>query len=273
MGAKKLLLTGSLIVAVMVIYIPSLYCGFIWDDDYYVSNNPVLKIPGGYGKIWTSPGSTPQYYPMVFTTFRMEYNLFGENTFIFHLDNILLHAVNAVLLWILLVRLGLPWAWFAAFLFAFHPVQVESVTWIAERKNVLSMFFGLASMLVYFRFVMMKNSSLCKAVGIYLIAFSLFVCALLSKSVTATIPAVILVLLWWKRGRVLKRDILLMIPFFTAGLVAGLHTSAMEAGFVGASGPGWDFSIIERCLIAGRASWFYAAKFMGAVYSGVILIY
>ncbi|MDY6824990.1 MAG: tetratricopeptide repeat protein [Thermodesulfobacteriota bacterium] len=263
MSAKNLILAGVLIVAVMAVYMPSLHCGFIWDDDYYVTENRVLKVPGGLKKIWTAPGATPQYYPMVFTTFWMEYKISGDDPFIYHLDNILLHAANAVLLWQLLMRLGVPWAWFAAAVFALHPVQVESVSWISERKNVLSLFFGLATLLVYCRFLVIKADGRGSAVrrwGLYGLALLVLTAALLSKSVTATIPVVILAVMWWKRGRLTWNDALLMVPFLAIGAAAGYHTAAMEIGFVGARGASWDLSLIERCLIAGRAVWFYIGK-------------
>lgn len=263
MGVKKLMLGGCLIIAVMVVYIPSLHCGYIWDDDYYVTNNRALRGPGGLERIWTAPGATPQYYPMVFTSFWVEYQLFGLNPFVYHLNNILLHAANAVLLWLLLMQMGVPWAWFAAAVFALHPVQVESVTWISERKNVLSLLFGLTAMVVYCRFLMARANGRTGNVrtgSLYCMALLLFVGALLSKSVTVTIPVVILLLVWWKRGYLTWNDLLLMLPFFVVGLAAGLHTAAMEEGFVGAEGKFWDFSIIDRCLIAGRAVWFYIGK-------------
>ncbi|MDY6905788.1 MAG: tetratricopeptide repeat protein [Thermodesulfobacteriota bacterium] len=263
MSPKRIMMAGALVIAVMVIYIPSLHCGFIWDDDYYVTDNRVLQAPGGFEEIWTAPGVTPQYYPMVFTSFWAEYKLFGLNAFIFHLNNVLLHAANAVLLWLLLLRLGIPWPWFAAALFALHPVQAESVTWISERKNVLSLFFGLASMLIYCRFLMARSGdkkATYKKWGLYGAALLLFTAALLSKSVTTTIPVVILMIVWWKRGRLAWRDIFLMLPFLGFGLIAAFHTAAMEAGFVGAQGKEWDLSVIDRFLIAGRAVWFYISK-------------
>jgi protein O-mannosyl-transferase len=130
-----------LVVAVLIAYLPALQGGYIWDDNRYVTENPILPQPDGLAAIWTDPGATIQYYPMVFTTFWLEYRLWGLNPLGYHATNILLHALSALLLWAILRRLAVPGAWLAAALFALHPVHVESVAWVTERKNVLSGLF------------------------------------------------------------------------------------------------------------------------------------
>jgi len=132
-------------------YLPTLRAQFIWDDNDYVTANPNLSDAAGLGRIWTDIHANWQYYPLVFTTFWVEYHAWGLNPVGYHADNILLHALGAILLWRLLVRLGLPGAWLAAAIFAVHPVEVESVAWVTERKNVLCGVFYLSAMLVYFR--------------------------------------------------------------------------------------------------------------------------
>src|SRR5262249_52690756 len=132
--------------------LPALGGGFIWDDDFYVTANPTLRTAEGLGRIWLEPGSTPQYYPLVFTTFWVEYHLWGLHPLGYHLVNVLLHGCNGILLWLVLRRLGAPLPWLVAALFVLHPVQVESVAWITERKNVLSAAFYFAAALAYFRF-------------------------------------------------------------------------------------------------------------------------
>ena len=133
-------------------YAPVLSCGFIWDDNDYVENNKALESPAGLVRIWTTPTASPQYYPLVFTTFWIERRLYALDPAGYHFVNVLLHAASGILLWRILRRLALPAAWFVAALFVLHPVEVESVAWITERKNVLSGFFYLASALTYLRF-------------------------------------------------------------------------------------------------------------------------
>jgi hypothetical protein len=142
-----LLLVGGTIIA----YHPVWHAGFVFDDDIHIRQNRMLFDPDGLKQIWTSLES-PQYYPMVFTSFRLEQALWGLSPSGYHWINLLLHAASVVLVWRVLRRLGLPGAWLAAAIFAVHPVNVESVAWISERKNALSMPFYLLSLLLYLRF-------------------------------------------------------------------------------------------------------------------------
>lgn len=251
-----------LVVATLVAYQPVLrYSSFIWDDDAYVSDNPALRSVDGLENIWVKPGATIQYYPLVFTTFWLEYHLWGLQPFGYHLVNILLHALNALLLWQLLWRLEISGAWLAAAIFALHPVQVESVAWITERKNLLSTFFYLLAALAYLRFRPLTDAGASRPWDwrFYPLVIALFLAALLSKTVTCSLPAALLLLVWWKTGRVEKRDALTLAPLLALGVALGFVTVQMEQ-HAGAIGAEWSLSFIQRCLIAGRALWFYAGK-------------
>jgi len=267
-------LGAAALIALLVFfaYAPAVDNTTIWDDDDYVTENELLGASDGLWRIWfgfdlvsTDPVivkcETPQYYPLVFTTFYIEHALWGLDPAGYHATNILFHALNAVLLALLLRRLGLKpaVAWFAAALFGVHPVTVESVAWISERKNVLSAFFYLLAFLSYLRF---SDSGQRR---FYLVSLGLFVCALLSKSVTATLP-VILVLAEYLRGRAIGvRTIARVVPFLAIGLVSGLFTAHIEKYHVGAEGAEWGFSFVERGLIAARALCFYAWKLVAPV--------
>jgi protein O-mannosyl-transferase len=262
-----LVAAAALVAMVFAAYWPALAAGFIWDDDSYVTGNLTLRSADGLRRIWFELGAVPQYYPLVHTTFWAEYQLWGLSPLEFHLVNVLLHAASAVLAWRLLVGLGVPGAWLAAALFAVHPVEVESVAWITERKNVLSLALALASLLAYFRFSPADEAEVAAAPRArpwawYILALALFALALLSKTVVATLPAVILVIYWWKRGRIRMRDIVPLIPFFVISLALASVTAWMEKHHVGAAGAEWDFTLLDRALIAGRAAWFYAAKLL-----------
>ncbi len=255
---------AGLLLTVMVLaaYLPALSGGYIWDDDFYVTANKSLDGVAGLKGIWTDNRSTPQYYPLVFTGFWLEKRLWGLRPFGFHLVNVLLHALNALLLWRVLRRLALPGAWLAAAVFAVHPVQVESVAWITERKNVLSTMFYLSAMLAYFRFDPPEGSPTAgqRRWDGYVPALALFAGALLSKTVAASLPAALLLIIWWKRGRPGWREAASLAPMFAVGAGLALHTAYLEKYRVGTHGPEWHMSIAERVLIAGRAVWFYAWK-------------
>jgi Flp pilus assembly protein TadD len=164
-------------------------------------------------------------------------------------------------------------------MFALHPVHVESVAWVTERKNTLSAFFYLAAAYVYlFKFNVARASRPSEMfpeessggtpkprMRWYALSIALFICALLSKSVTASLPAAILLVIWWKRGRIAIRDVLPLIPMFLLGIAMGVLTSWMERTQVGAQGAEWQLSILQRILIAGRAVWFYAMKLVAPV--------
>ena len=259
---------GLIVLLVFLAYLPALHGGFIWDDDFYVTNNPTLHDLGGLQRIWFKVGAVPQYYPMVHTTFWLEYHLWGLNPVGYHLINVLLHATAAILLWQVLLHLQIPGAWLAAVLFALHPVCVESVAWITERKNVLSAVFYFAAALAYLRFVALEEPGGPNRLRWYwyLGALVLFMAALLSKTVTCSLPAALLLVCWWKKGRVQRGDILPLLPFFVLGVGLGLMTAWIEKYHVGAQGAEWSLTFGERCLIAGRALWFYAGKLVWPVH-------
>jgi Flp pilus assembly protein TadD len=265
-SALPWLMAGLLVLLVFVAYRPAAGGAFIWDDDDYVARNPSLRAAGGLVDIWFKPTESPQYYPMVFTTYWLEYRLWGTDPRGYHETNVLLHAASAVLLWRILRRLRVPGAYFAAAIFAAHPVMVESVAWITERKNTLSMLFYLASLYAYLRFARVDEGPpppepAPSQWGWYAAALALFLLALFSKTVTASLPAAILLILWWK-GRLEKRHVALLAPFFVMGVAGGWLTRHLEYAHVGASGPEWNYTLPQRVLIAGRAVWFYAAKLL-----------
>jgi tetratricopeptide (TPR) repeat protein len=245
----------ALVVLAVVAHAASLGAGFIWDDDDYVTQNPTLIDVRGLGRIWLELGATPQYYPLVHTSFWIERHLWGERAAGYHAVNVLLHAANVLLLWTILRRLAIPGAWLAAALFAVHPVHAESIAWITERKNVLSALFYLASLLAWLRFD--EGDDRKRA---YALSLALFVAALLSKTVTATLPAAFLVIVWWKRGTIRWSDVSPTLPFFFLGAAAGALTSWMERFYVGAVGGDWALGLAERFQVAGRAVWFYLGK-------------
>ena len=263
-----------LVAVTLVAYLPALGGQFIWDDKYYVTDNLLLHSLKGLWQIWFVPGATPQYYPLSFTSFWVDYHLWKLNPLGYHLTNILFQAVNAVLLWTILRRLNVRGAWLAAAIFAVHPVNVESVAWITERKNVLAGFFYLSSALACLRFWLpgtvatddhTRNGASIATVGFgrwkfCWLALFLYLCALLAKTAAVALPVVVLLVLWWRRGKVGWREIFPLTPFLAVGMAMGLLTMWVEKHQVQAVGKEWAFSFLERSLIAGRAIWFYLGK-------------
>jgi protein O-mannosyl-transferase len=263
------LMVGLFVTLMVLVYMPSLRGPPILDDDGNLTNNITLRSGDGLALIWGKLTASPQYYPLVYTSFWLEYHLWGLQPLGYHFVNVLLHSLAVILLWRVLVRLQLPGAWLAAGIFALHPVMVESVAWMTERKNVLSGVFYFAAALAYLKHLEpgvtridepgMESASHGSARW-YFIAFALFLAALLSKTATCTLPAALLLILWWKRGSIRRCDMWPLLPFFGAAVGMGLVTSWLERTHVGAQGPDWAFSWAERVLIAGRAVWFYAGK-------------
>ncbi|HEX8521472.1 MAG TPA: tetratricopeptide repeat protein [Tepidisphaeraceae bacterium] len=249
----------GLVALVVVAYVPAMRAGFIWDDPDYVVNNPTLRSGRGLLNIWLEPRSLPQYYPLVHTTFWAEFQVAGLEPALYHVDNILLHALGAVLLWRVLVKLQVRGAWLAAAVFAVHPINVESVAWVTERKNLLSGVMYFAAGLGYLNFLEADEQSRARMKS-YGMALGLFAAALLSKSVTCSLPAALLLVMWWKRGRVRWKDVALLAAMFVIGAAMALVTSHLEATHVGARGDEWNYSLGQRVIIAGRALWFYVGK-------------
>lgn len=254
----------GLVVITLAAFSPVVHStGFLWDDDGYVTQNPLLRDAGGLFDTWFRLGSTTMYVPVVFTTLWAEYQLWGLNPVGYHLINVAFHVAAVVLIWRLFQRLQLKGAWLAAALFAIHPVMVESVAWVVELKNVQSAFFCLLALLAYFRFNPVDGTpepARRARRRDYALAVFLFALALLSKPVVVAVAPVLLIVIWWKKGAVDKRDVLSVVPFLAMGLAAGLLAVYIEHFYGGATGAGWRLSLLERILVAGRAVWFYAAK-------------
>ena len=245
------ILAISLLVAVT--YFPALQGGFVWDDVIF-SEEPVIHSVEGLRSIWLSPADIKNeghYWPLVYTSFWLEHKIWGLNPVGYHAVNILLHLVNCLLLWRLLDRLSIPGAVLIAAVFAVHPLHVESVAWIIERKDVLSGLFYLTAVLTWVRF----NES--PGLGRYALALVLLAAGLLSKSVVVTLPAALLIWHWWQRGRVTPVDLLRLAPFVAVGVAI---TLADLAFYTSREPLELGYTLAERALIAARALWFYAGK-------------
>jgi tetratricopeptide (TPR) repeat protein len=252
-------------LAALLAYWPALGGGTIWDDDGHITRADLTSLTG-LMRIWFEPGATQQYYPLLHSAFWLEHHLWGDAALGYHLLNVLLHATAACLFATLLRRLAVPGAWFAAAIFALHPVCVESVAWISEQKNTLSTVLYLCAALAYLRFDATRRPVH------YAAATAIFLAALFTKTVTATLPAALLVLFWWQRGPSTppgsagrldpRRDLAPLAPWFVLGAASGLFTAHFERVLIGAQGSDFALSWLERGLLAGRVVWFYLGKLL-----------
>jgi protein O-mannosyl-transferase len=248
-----------------LIYFPAIQGDFIWDDDLHLTENKQLESEEGLKNIWFKPGATFQYFPLTFTSFWLERRLWGDNPTGYHVINLLLHTSSALLLWRILILLSVPGAGLAALIFLMHPVNVESVAWITERKNTLSGLFYMGSLTFYLRFLQLESPPLIskkkasqKINGLfYVFSIISFLLAILSKAATCTLPAVILLIIWWKKDSIKLKDILWVTPFLLLALLMARLIIIVEKISAGAKGIEWDLSFWERFIIAGKSLWFY----------------
>ena len=289
LSSKSWLWALLLVTFTILAYQPVWHAGFIWDDDVYVIRNKLLSAPDGLRRIWFSQDSPSQYFPLVYTMFRWEYALWGLNPVGYHWINLLLHTVNGLLVWQLLSRLKVPWPWLGAALFTLHPVQVESVAWVTERKNVLSLFFSLLCLLAWRKAVAgsgpgpnerATGGKLTTGPPItdplttgplitdyfsplwYCLALACYALALFSKTTACTLPAALVLVLWLEHRPLNLRRWLEITPFVLMGLGMGVLTMWWERHHIGTRGAEFAIPLLDRMLIASHGVWFYLAKLL-----------
>lgn len=266
---------AGLLLLTLAVYYPLRWGVFLWDDAAWVTNNPLIHHWRGFEIFWLSTKAMGevQYYPMTLSVLSIEYHLWGLQTLPYHLVNVLFQAANAILLWLILRRLELRSAWLVAALFAIHPIQVETVGWVAEIKNLLSGFFYFLALLSFLKFIdvgpkaaapsnSVNTEKLYQNHQLYVISTILFLLGLLSKTAVCTLPVAILVILWWKDRWRDKEIVLRLIPWFIIAFIIGMVTVHVEHTSVGTHGADWRFTIGQRILIAGHAFWFYIIKLL-----------
>ena len=252
-----------LVVSTVIAYGPAIRGEFVWDDALYLRDNPLIKARDGLQRFWLTTEFT-DYYALSNTSFWLEWRLWGANPTGYHVTNILLHVLNALLLWQLLRQLRVGGAGWAGLAFALHPVNVMSVAWISERKNLLSALFALLTVLAFVRWLDQKGRRW------YWWAVGCFVLALLSKTAVVTLPAVLLLIVWWRSGKVSRSDFLSSVPFFALALGLGLVTiwfeqhRGIQAEIVQTAG------LSARFAGAGCVVWFYLGKALWPVGLNVI---
>lgn len=240
--SRPLLVALLLALITLVIYLPVTRCDFVhYDDDDYVVDNRIVQN----GLTWTgvkwafTTGSACNWHPVTWLSHMTDCELFNLNAGAHHFVNALIHSANAAFLFILLLRLTQkPWpAALVAALFAWHPLHVESVAWVAERKDVLSTFFALLALLSYTRYAQERSGVESQKSGVsvewrafghrqsspaYFLALLFFALGLMSKPMLVTLPFILLLLDFWPLQRTTRdgwmvRGVQLVIeklPFF-----------------------------------------------------------
>jgi hypothetical protein len=155
---REWMIGAGLVLLTVLAYLPSFRAGFLWDDDTMLTANRAILSPQGLKQIWAST-LLPDYFPLTSTSLWIEWRLWSFHAGGYHATNVLLHAASVLIFWRVLKKLEVPGAWIASILFALHPVNVETVAWIAERKNLLAMIFFLLTVWSWVRAEEIRGSS------------------------------------------------------------------------------------------------------------------
>ncbi len=246
-----------LVACVIATYAPVWWAGFIWDDDAYITGNPVVVGPLGLKEIWTTKAA--DICPLTITSFWVEHIFWRLNPLPFHLVNVFLHGLNAIFLWRVLTQLKIPGAWLGAALWALHPVLVESVAWVAELKNTQATFFYLLSILFFTRYLQKTTSNeRGRSSWDYCLTLFFAAMAIASKSSTVILPLVLCLCAWWINGRWEWRTFIRVAPILLmsfAAVILSLWTE--ETNYIQ-----WPQSWPQRLIVTGDALWFYLGKLL-----------
>ncbi|MGD0059141.1 MAG: tetratricopeptide repeat protein [Verrucomicrobiia bacterium] len=251
--ADWLTLVKLLVGLTFIAYLPALRGGFVFDDGPLIIMNRLVRAHDGLYRFWFTTEAS-DYYPLTGSLWWLQWRVFGYHAIGYHAVNILLHTANAILVWVILLRLKIPGAWLAGLVFALHPVNAATVAWISEQKNTLSMLFSAVAILLYLRFY---EDGRWRWYGFSLAAFLL---ALFSKTAVVMLPVVLLGCVWWVRGRLRWKDLVCSAPFFVFSLALGLvtiwfqHHRALQGHLVRSDG------FPARLAAAGWVPWFYLYK-------------
>jgi protein O-mannosyl-transferase len=244
-----------IVLLTAVAYSPCLRGEFIFDDYQNLTNNTLMREADGPYKFWLTTEPV-DYWPVFNTTLWLEWHLWETSPTGYHVTNLALHIVTALLLWIILQRLNVPGAYLAALLFAVHPVNVESVAWITQVKNLLAMLFFLLSILSYLNAELPVSPEARAAAHNrwYVVSLVAFAAAMLSKGSVAVLPPILVAIVWWVRP-LTRRDLRRLVPFLLISAVLVPVNVWFQSRLAGNRIAPAGF--VERLLGAGAAVWFY----------------
>ena len=244
---------AAIIVVVLVAYSPTFTAGYIWDDDVYLLENPQVTGSRPFWDIWIGRPNM-SYYPLTTACFWIEWRLWKDWSTGYHVVNILIHALGSILVWRLLRYMQFRGAWWAAMIFAIHPVNVESVAWVSELKNVLTLPFFLLSIWSYLRYDQSQSRAW------YCISVAMFVVALCAKTAVVMLPLLLLVLLWWKHGKIAPAQWLSTTSYFAISAFLGAVTLYFENTLPLVGPPVRPEGVLSRLAASAWAIWFYMYK-------------
>jgi Flp pilus assembly protein TadD len=239
-----LLHTAIIVLAGLWIYSPAYHGDWLWDDDQLLTQNPVVQSGSlqGLSKLWFNPDGA-DFFPLSYTALWAQWPFFKNQPTGYHVTTIVLHLIGSLLVWALLDRMRIPGAWLSGLIFAIHPVAVESVAWVSETKNTLSLPLFLLSCLCWV--VQDDEPEGPRRTRFYVLSIVCFLLAMLAKTSMVALPVVLLLHAWWKRGTVTLQDVIRTAPFFLISLVLGIITIQYQHGrAIGA----------EKILVGGVAS-------------------
>jgi len=227
--------------------------GFDFDDFVYISKNPLLRRPDAIHTFWFTSEAF-NYYPLFWTLLRGQWLLWGDHPLGYHLVNLIMHSVNAVLVWRIARVWKLPGAWWIAALFAVHPVNVQTLAWAAEQKNTWSFFFMALALLAFLQHTQDGRWSK------YALALLWFAAALACKTSTVFLPVFLTIFYLFGRGKAALPQLLRLVPMYALGFAAGVTTVWFEKHRVAAKSLLGTFSLWQRLEVAGGTFWFYLGK-------------
>lgn len=254
----------AIIASALWIFWPTVHGDWIADDSLYITDNKLLDDPQRLWKAWFQIGSFVEYYPIHETVQWLQWQLLGKNPFGYHLTNIVLHIVSAMLIWRLLSKLGCRFAWLGGMIFVVHPMMVESVAWISEFKNTLSLPPFLVALCFWVDYEEHKKNQ------DYVRAFLWFLVSMLCKITVSPFPVFILLYAWWKRQRIGWGDLKASAPFFLISLVLGATTilagERFEKPFMAMPLDVPVGGFISRLALAGLTMSFYFSRCFAPVW-------
>ena len=247
-----------ILITVFLSFSPSLKCGLVnWDDDRYLSGTPAVQpISLTAAKEASTSFFIGHYQPLTILSYALDHHFYKLNPLGYHLTNLILHLLNSLLVFYLIYLLSgnIGVSFITAILFGIHPLHVESVAWVSERKDVLYSFFFLSSCIAYLYYRRREHSS-----KYYILSLFLFLCSLLSKSMAVTLPLLLLLMDYYLKRKPSKTIFLDKIPYFFLSIISCLIVFFGVILFGGIRQEA-HFSLLSTLSVASYAVIFYLGK-------------